>query len=338
MARKEVQGGALAVLLNGSITTLSTSVALTGILTGWPTGSVNPFVVTIDPGTASEEKCLCSSLSGNTLTFSSRGFDGTTAQAHSSGATIVHALDADSINDLFDHAYNTARDNHAQYLRTDGTRGLTGATAIVGTPVGVGTANAPGASLLLSRADHVHDIADGAIDHAALFAAGAVDLAALAANSVDATKIVDGSVGTAELAALAVTAAKIAADAIDASKLADNAVDTNAIQALAVTVAKLADGAVTLAKMNLAVWPGSFSVTSNASGDCVVTHGAPFTPSVVLVEGQSPAGGGGWSFGPHIVTAITATTFTVQVRNGTDVSPGNIFNGRIAAGKYVCFA
>lgn len=40
-----------------------------------------------------------------------------------------------------------------------------------GTPSSVGTANAGGASTSASRADHVHDIADGAIDHLGLFVA-----------------------------------------------------------------------------------------------------------------------------------------------------------------------
>ncbi|MFQ5795534.1 MAG: hypothetical protein ACE5JP_10860, partial [Candidatus Bipolaricaulia bacterium] len=55
---------------------------------------------------------------------------------------------------------------------------------------------------------------------------GTVTLAKLAANSVDSTKIADGSVATADIADLAVTLAKLAADSVDSSKIEDGSVTT----------------------------------------------------------------------------------------------------------------
>src|SRR5262245_46044016 len=60
--------------------------------------------------------------------------------------------------------------------------------ATCGTPSSVGTANAEGSGATLARNDHVHDIANGAIDAAALFAAGVVDTTALGAGAVTAPK------------------------------------------------------------------------------------------------------------------------------------------------------
>lgn len=55
-------------------------------------------------------------------------------------------------------------DDHAQYLRTDGTRAFTGLTAIAGTPVAVAIGDAAGAGtgVLLARSNHVHSVAGAA--------------------------------------------------------------------------------------------------------------------------------------------------------------------------------
>lgn len=77
-------------------------------LTGWPTGTGSkPFYVVIDRGTASEEKILCASRSGNVLTVfdngvvNGRAADDTSITSHSTNAVIEHvftATDADEAN------------------------------------------------------------------------------------------------------------------------------------------------------------------------------------------------------------------------------------------------
>jgi hypothetical protein len=71
--------------------------------TGWPGSPGNNFFVVIDRGTSSEEKVLCSSNSGTTVTVSARGQDGTSATTHNSGATVslcITAIDGDEANQI----------------------------------------------------------------------------------------------------------------------------------------------------------------------------------------------------------------------------------------------
>lgn len=63
---------------------------------GWP---VAPFAAVIDPGAAIEEVVEVTVKVGTTFTIT-RGFDGTTAQAHSAGATVRHAAIAGDFTDL----------------------------------------------------------------------------------------------------------------------------------------------------------------------------------------------------------------------------------------------
>ena len=105
MAIREFQGAAVQTTLSGSINAGATSITITSA-SGWPTGaSTDTFVVVIDRGLASEEKVLIESRSSTTLTVatSGRGYDGTSAASHSSGATIEHCIDAVWLNDVNDH-------------------------------------------------------------------------------------------------------------------------------------------------------------------------------------------------------------------------------------------
>lgn len=124
LERLEHSGDAVVTTTTNAMTTSSTSISLASA-TGWPSGTY-PFYVTIDGGTSSEEKVLCSALSGTTLTVETRGADGTTAVAHAIGASIKHTFTAVEADDVNDHVYTTTRDDHTQYARTDGTRSITG--------------------------------------------------------------------------------------------------------------------------------------------------------------------------------------------------------------------
>ena len=107
--RREYVGGAQSARLTAPLgnTTLDLTISCND-LTNWPTGTGGtPFYVVIDRGTASEEKILCASRSGNTLTVydvglvNGRGADDTSITAHSSNAVIEHvftATDADEAN------------------------------------------------------------------------------------------------------------------------------------------------------------------------------------------------------------------------------------------------
>jgi hypothetical protein len=126
LQRLEHQGAAPVTGLASSINASATALTLVSGA-GYPTGAVGPFVLAIDPGTGSEEKVLCSSRSGTAVVVTTRGYDGTTATSHTSGTSnVAHVWTATEADDTNAHIYTTTRDDHTQYLRTDGSRAATG--------------------------------------------------------------------------------------------------------------------------------------------------------------------------------------------------------------------
>jgi microcystin-dependent protein len=83
--------------------------------------------------------------------------------AHAVGAVVSHVLDADTIDEANAHVNDDSRDDHSQYIKTDGTRAFTALTAVGGTPVAVGTTIAVGTANTLARSDHVHSLAANAV-------------------------------------------------------------------------------------------------------------------------------------------------------------------------------
>lgn len=112
---------------------LSTSIAsgTTGFqvsaVTGFP--SV-PFTAVIAEGQADEEVILVTNLSGTTLT-ATRGYNGTTAVAHSQGASVTHAAVAMDFQEANDHVNETTTAHGltlANVLTTTNTKTVTGKT------------------------------------------------------------------------------------------------------------------------------------------------------------------------------------------------------------------
>lgn len=229
LVRKEYQGGALQTTLNGGIDNAVTSCTLISGST-FPNGASYPFVLEFDRGTSSAEKVLCTTRSGNNVTGMTRGYDGTTAVLHNSGASVSHVLDATTLTHLWEHISDTSRDDHTQYLNTtrhDVTARHTIGTVIPAgtTPLATSTSAAVGSANTVARGDHVHTIGVGSINASNQFAAGVVDSTALASA--------------------AVTAGKIAAGGISASnQFAAGVVDSTALAAAAVTAGKIANGGI----------------------------------------------------------------------------------------------
>jgi hypothetical protein len=86
--------------INASVTTFSVS---TG--TGYPAA---PFTAILDYLSAAEEVVLVTGLTGTTVTGCSRGYDGSSAQAHPTGALFVHGLVAKDGDEANDHTSSTA--------------------------------------------------------------------------------------------------------------------------------------------------------------------------------------------------------------------------------------
>jgi hypothetical protein len=109
---RSYSGKAQATTLAASIGTTDTTFTLQSVAS-WlespgytnPLGTTGAFVVALDYNTSNEEKILCASISGTTVTISSggRGYDGTPAQSHSANATAVvvwTALEAEELNNV----------------------------------------------------------------------------------------------------------------------------------------------------------------------------------------------------------------------------------------------
>lgn len=109
--RREYVGAAQQAYLTGSLGGSTANLTITcDNLSNWPTGAGGrPFYVVIDRNSASEEKILCASRTGNTITvynsggLNGRGADGTSITSHATNAEIEHvftATDADEANAL----------------------------------------------------------------------------------------------------------------------------------------------------------------------------------------------------------------------------------------------
>jgi microcystin-dependent protein len=197
MARRDYTGGAPSTTLGAGITSTATTITIADA-TGWPSGANGEFFCVIDRGNASEEKILVESRSGTTLTLASsakRGVDGTTAAAHSSGATIEHCLAATDLDEPNAHINDTNLDHHTQYLNTSRHASTTHTASMLGTDA-VTTVK----------------IQDDAVTQAKI-----------ADNAVGADQIAANAVGSSEIAAGAVTWSKLAATVLPAGTIMDYA-------------------------------------------------------------------------------------------------------------------
>ena len=133
--RHSFSGNAIATTLSANIGTGDTTVTV-GSTSGWPNTAIGPFVITVDKGNSNEEKMLVSAYTGGTLTIATRGYDGTVAASHTSGAAVVHTIDATSYG-LHDQVVN-------------------GVGTVTPGNSAVGDVAADGTSILPAAADHTH--------------------------------------------------------------------------------------------------------------------------------------------------------------------------------------
>lgn len=99
--RRSYAGASAVCTLSSGISSSDTTASLTGTVTAWPDTANGSFYMVIDPGLSTEEKVLVGSRSTGSLSSITRGVDGTTAAAHSAGATcypVFTAVDADQAN------------------------------------------------------------------------------------------------------------------------------------------------------------------------------------------------------------------------------------------------
>lgn len=104
--RREFNGGVIKTDLSAGISNVALSIPVTNGST-FPDGSHQQFVIVVNRGDVSEEKILCSSRTGNTITAVTRGYDGTTPSAHLSADPVDHVLDATAMQAMNDAAFDT---------------------------------------------------------------------------------------------------------------------------------------------------------------------------------------------------------------------------------------
>jgi hypothetical protein len=132
--RKSYAGGAVATRLAADITAGATTIVVADAST-YPSSS-NPFVIAINRGSSSEEKVLIGSRSGNNLTVTTRGYDGTSALAHITNEVVEHVLDAVSIDEANAFAnVMTTRGDQVVYGASGATRVPKGTSGQVWTMV-----------------------------------------------------------------------------------------------------------------------------------------------------------------------------------------------------------
>lgn len=227
--RKQFAGAAVETATSGSISDIAMTFAVTDGIS-LPDGT-NPFVLVIGRDTATEEKVLCDGRTGNTLSVLQRGYDGTSAIAHASGESVLHILDAHTIDQVNLWA-NTAT--------------VQGAFPVKGA-AGVPEEVTPGAANTVLKGTGAAP-AFGALEPADL-PDNVVETAALADEAVTAPKIAADAVTTAKLLNEAVTAPKIAADAVTTEKLVDQAVTGDKLANGAVAAVHLDDAIISNAKV-----------------------------------------------------------------------------------------
>lgn len=321
MARQEFSGAAARTTLASGISGADLSFTVASG-TGYPSGT-NSFVIVIDRGLPTEEKILCDSRSGATFTVnaSGRGYDGTSAQAHASGAYVEHTVSAAKLDEL-DAFVNSAFTGDV--TATAGSKVLAIAANAVGTAeiaddavtldkLVNATTNARFLARSSSGAGNWEEIT--AAQALAILALDSTDLSDFteavqdvigglsglggngvtftyddAGNAVSLVVNVDGS--TIEINSdalrvkdLGITAAKLAADAVTTAKIADSQVTSAKIAAGTIVASDIADATITQAKMAArtvgGVATGSFNGTADHTG--TISFGVTFAAAPVVV-------------------------------------------------------
>lgn len=206
---KSYEGGAETTTLTAQFNVGNISLSVSNG-SSFPDGSSGPFVVVVDRGTATEEKFLIDTASGNnktTFTIQQAAYDGTSASAHAVGAIVEHCLDAYSIEQA--NRYVNLQSAKGDLVTHNGTT-----TAKLGV----------GANNTVIVADSTQSLG--------------IKYATLGTNSIS-----DTSITEAKIANSAVTAGKIATGAVSENKIADGAVTNGKLGANAVTAAKISTAA-----------------------------------------------------------------------------------------------
>lgn len=313
--RKEWAGGVVKTTLNGAIAAGTTTIVLTDGST-FPAGTF-PFVVVIDRGTATEEKVLVQTRTGNSLTVLQRGYDGASAQSHISGAYVEHVLDAYTVDqaNAMSSKMTTAGDLIYKQTTGDNTAfarlGIgTSGQALVSTGSApswgqVGTAGVADASITAAKIAAAV-AGDGLAGGAGTALSVNVDNSTLEINA-DSLRVKNGGIGTAKLAS-ASPAQMLVADSVGAPTWRTLTGDVTVSDTGATAIAA---GAIVDADVNAAAAIAySKLALSNSIVNADISTAAAITKNKLSTAAGEVAGA--W-------TAFTPTWTNLTVGNGTNV-------------------
>lgn len=275
MARREYTAGratTLAVAFN--IGNTSFTIADDGSEATWPTSADFDFFVTVDAGTAYEERVLCSARAGRTVTVaaSGRGKDATGEKNHAVGATVWPSLSAQDIDEANAHIESAGFASHSKSVH-----GLGSGDGVV---VGTDKTQTLTAKTLTSPTINTPLISSPTIS------------GTISGSVITGANIVDGTIANAEISgSAAISVSKIDATA---STLAfgtnASAITANGLTISAAEISNL-DGVAT----NLTVGHRLIGVkTYTTAGSASYTIATEFPNArALLVMCQGGGGGGG---------------------------------------------
>ena len=325
MARREYTAGRATTLAGAfNIGATTFTIADDGSATTWPTSTTYDFFVTIDAGTAQEERVLCSERSGRVITVatSGRGKDSTGEKNHASGATVWPSWSATDADEANAHINSTGYDSESQSVH-----GLGSGDGVV---VGTNKSQTLTAKTLTSptiSSPTITGTITGAVVTSANIVDGTITGTDIASGTITSTNILDGTITSSDIADGTIVNADInASAAIAQSKIANLTTDLSGKQAT------ITGAATTITGDNLTA---SRVLVSDASGK-VAASSSITTGELALLNGLDDTGwdidpgtaGGSWNGTGYYARAKKflgiVTIHLYAVRDGSTVTNSGV--------------
>jgi len=267
-----------------------------------------PFTLILEKDTANEEIVTVTNLVGSSYSIT-RGVDGSTAKAHSVGATVEHGVSARDYSESRSHEVATnAHGVTGDVVGTGGAQTLTGktlTTATLGSILDAGNFKITNLATPTSSSDAVRkDFADAQVTAAASSATSAATSATSAANSATAAATSATSASNSATAAATSAASALASQTAAATSAASAA--TSASTMLASVTAAATSAASALASQTAAATSAasaSDSATAAASSATAAATSATSAANSATAAANSVA-----SIASYATAAATSAT------------------------------
>ena len=345
MARREYTAGRATTLAGAfNIGATTFTIADDGSATTWPTSTTYDFFVTIDAGTAQEERVLCSERSGRVITVatSGRGKDSTGEKNHASGATVWPSWSATDADEANAHINSTGYDSESQSVH-----GLGSGDGVV---VGTNKSQTLTAKTLTSptiSSPTITGTITGAVVTSANIVDGTITGTDIASGTITSTNILDGTITGTDIASGTITSTNILDGTITSSDIADGTIvnaDINASAAIAQS--KIANLTTDLSGKQATITGAATTITgdnltasrvlvSDASGK-VAASSSITTGELALLNGLDDTGwdidpgtaGGSWNGTGYYARAKKflgiVTIHLYAVRDGSTVTNSGV--------------